>query len=147
MQKGWIPPEHISEEEYKHIKSNKDENIPLAGFVGFGSSFGGKWFGGYARCKTKDRNYTGEAKNSNLKIIENCKDVEFLNLDYRDVFIPDGSIVYCDIPYKGVTQYSVKECGKFNHEEFYKWCLENKDKFQIYISEYKDNAPDGFEIV
>ena len=38
-------------------------------FVGFGCSFAGKWFGGYARSNDK-RNYAKMAKNSlNKKII------------------------------------------------------------------------------
>ena len=28
-----------------------DENPALTGFVGFGCSFGGKWWGGYAKDK------------------------------------------------------------------------------------------------
>lgn len=147
MQIGWIPPEFISEDEYRNIREYKDENKALTGFVGFGCSFAGKWFGGYARCKTYNRNYAQEAKNSNIKIINSCKDVIFYNLDYKDVNIPDGSVVYCDIPYKNKTQYSVKECGKFSHEEFYEWVDNNKDRIDIYISEYKENVPDGFDII
>lgn len=75
------------------------------------------------------------------------KNVQFENKDYKDLEIPDGAIVYCDIPYKGKKQYSIKECGKFNHEEFYGWVERNKHRFEIYISEYKDSVPDGFKIV
>lgn len=58
VQNGWTPPENISEEFYKEIKENKDKYCKsLVGFVGFGCSFGGKWFGGYAR-NNKNDNYT-----------------------------------------------------------------------------------------
>ena len=33
--------------------ANKDEDMALAGFVGFGLSYSGKWFGGYCRSKDK----------------------------------------------------------------------------------------------
>ena len=46
VQGGYELPEHISEEEYKYIKLHKDDDKVLTGFVGFGCSFGGKFFGG-----------------------------------------------------------------------------------------------------
>lgn len=50
VQNGWLPPEELTEEEYKYIKNHKDENKALTGFVGFGCSFGGKWFGAVKRA-------------------------------------------------------------------------------------------------
>lgn len=49
----FTPPDSLSEEEYKYIKTHKDENPALTGFAGFGCSFMGCWWGGYAR------NYAG----------------------------------------------------------------------------------------
>ena len=56
--------------------------------------------------------------------------------DYADVPIPEGSLIYCDIPYRGTI------CGKydgFDHDRFYEWA-EAQDN--IYISEYE--MPDIF---
>ena len=86
-------------------------------------------------------------KNSNLKILKDLKDVVFYNKDYREIELPINSLIYCDIPYKNTTQYDKNEVGIFNHEEFYQWVKENSDKYEIYISEYKENVPIGFEIV
>lgn len=146
LQKGWEMPNTITEEDYKYIKSNKDENFPLTGFVGFGCSYSGKWFGGYCRNNT-NRNYCLNAKNSNLKILNNIQDVIFYNLNYDEVNIPLGSLVYCDPPYKNTTKYSKNEVGEFNHDDFYKWVRNNSNKYDIYISEYKQNIPDDFKIV
>lgn len=44
---GWLPEHKITKDYYIRIRSNKDENKALTGFVGFGMSFGGKWFGGF----------------------------------------------------------------------------------------------------
>ena len=145
LQNGWKMPNEINEEEYLYIRNNKDENPPLAGFVGFGCSFSGKWFGGYAR--SNKRNYCLNAKNSNIKKMSSLQDVVFYNKDYQNVEIPIGSLVYCDIPYKNTTQYCKSEVGEFNHEEFYQWVRNNSDKYDIYISEYKENTPNDFEIV
>ena len=146
LQNGWQMPDNISEEEYKYIKDHKDENPALTGFVGFGLSYSGKWFGGYCRGG-KDRNYCLNAKNSNNKILKNITDVKFYNLNYDEVPIPNGALVYCDIPYKNTTSYCKSEVGEFNHEEFYDWVRRNSNKYDIYISEYKQNVPNDFIIV
>jgi DNA adenine methylase len=89
LQEGWIPPDIITEDEYKYIRDHKDENPALTGFVGFGCSFGGKWFGGMARNKKGD-NYCARANRSLLKDFEGLKDAKFTCLDYKDVEIPMG---------------------------------------------------------
>ena len=146
LQNGWNMPDSISEDEYKYIKEHKDENMALTGFVGFGLSYSGKWFGGYCRDNT-NRNYCKNAKNSNSKLLDKIKDVQFYNLNYDEVNIPNGSLVYCDIPYKNTTPYCKSEVGIFNHDIFYQWVRDNSDKYDIYISEYKQNVPNDFEIV
>ena len=146
LQQGREMPNNISEEQYKYIRDHKDEDMALTGFVGFGLSYSGKWFGGY--CRNKDnRNYCLNAKNSNNKILPYIMDVDFKCCDYKDVDIPVGAMVYCDIPYKGSTQYDKKEVGDFNHDEFYEWVRVNSNKYDIYISEYKKNMPNDFSIV
>ena len=67
VKNGYELPEYISEEQYKYIKDHKDEDPILTGFVGFGCSFGGKWFGGYGRDNKTGRNFALEAKKSLLK--------------------------------------------------------------------------------
>ena len=67
LQSGCDLPEVISEDTYKSIRENKDVNPALTGFVGFGCSFGGKFFGGYARNKT-GTNYAAQSKRSILLI-------------------------------------------------------------------------------
>lgn len=146
LQLGWEMPDCISEDEYSYIKNHKDENIPLTGFVGFGVSYSGKWFGGYCR-NSIGTNYCLLAKNSNNKILDKIRDVYFYNLDYKEVNIPNNALIYCDIPYKNTTQYCKKEVGYFDHDEFYQWVRDNSDKYEIYISEYKENVPNDFEIV
>ena len=146
LQKGWIPPKECSEEQYKIVIKNLDIKPHVSGFIGFGCSFSGKWLGGYGRNNIGS-NYCLTAHNSVLKKINEMGDVIFTNANYDEVDIPQGSIVYCDIPYKDTTQYSSKEVGKFNHDEFYKWVIDNKDKYTFLISEYEHNVPEGFKIV
>lgn len=56
LQNGYSPPRFITEEEYQKVRQNIKEYSPeYVGFVGFGSSFGGKWFGGYGKSKKAKR--------------------------------------------------------------------------------------------
>lgn len=144
LQKGWLPPKSINKNEYDLIRLNK-ELYPayLVGYYGFCCSYNGKFFGGISNMvKTKDgkiRDYVLESFNNIMRQIKNLNNVQFLNKQYYDVEIPLNSIVYCDIPYKNTTKYSV---SNFDYELFYNWCRENKNKYKIYISEYE--MPDDF---
>lgn len=141
LQNGWRPPTRITIEEYEHIRENKDENPALTGFVGFGCSFGGKWFGGLARNK-RGNNYCARAERSLLKDFEGLKNATFTCLDYKDVLIPDNAIVYADPPYKNTTGYSL---GEFDHDEFWEYMRKISKDHIVLISE--QTAPDDFEIV
>lgn len=139
LQNGWMPPSIITKDEYNYVKEHKDENTALTGFVGFGCSFGGKWFGGLANNK-KGVNYCTRAERSLLKDFEGVKDATFLCKDYREVEIPDNSVVYCDPPYVGTTEYTT---GEFNHEEFWEYMRELSQRCIVFISE--QTAPEDFK--
>lgn len=138
LQEGWMPPTSLTREEYKYIKDNKDEQPHLTGFVGFGCSFAGKWFGGYA--KSGDRNYCLNAHNSIIKKMKTMQDVKFECKDYKELIVKDA-LIYCDPPYQGTTQYG-KIVGDFDTKEFWetvrKWSKHNT----VVVSEY--SAPDDF---
>ena len=135
---GWEPPLEVSEELYKLAREGQ---LPphLTAFIGFGCSFSGKWFGGYARNRRGD-NYAAQSANSLKKKIRGFREAELLSVDYRNLQIPDGSIVYCDPPYSGTTGYS--GLGTWNSDDFWesarKWSASNI----VLISEY--SAPGDF---
>lgn len=135
---GYDLPENISVDDYKYIKEHKDEDKVLAGFVGFGCSFGGKWFGGYARNKT-GTNYAAQSKRSLLKDMNTLMDAEFICKDYREVELPQNCVVYADPPYNGTTGYG-KE--KFDSNEFWNYMREISKDHIVFISE--QTAPDDF---
>ena len=143
LQNGWIPPTELSKEEYDYIHKNMEENPYLTGFVGFGCSFSGKWFGGYARNKT-GRNYCSNAHNSIVEKMKNLRTAVFECKDYKELK-PHNAIIYCDPPYQGTTQYSKQIVGEFNTYEFWntmkEWSKDNK----VFISEYQ--APEDFKCV
>ena len=141
LQNGWMPPDAVTKEEYYRVKANMDENPALAGFVGFGCSFGGKWWGGYAKDKRGD-DYCGQAKRGLFKDLPGVQSATFTCLDYHDVKIPDGAVVYCDPPYANTTGYTV---GQFDTNEFWDYMRQLSKRCDVYISE--EFAPDDFECI
>ena len=126
-----------------------DEDYAEIGWYGWMGSFNGRFFsGGYSghdvlQKNGKTRDYIKEQINNTLKSIPKLKNVNFTSDDYFNVDIPEGSIVYCDIPYKDSKQYETSK--NFDYEKFYEWCRKNKSKYQIFISEY--NMPEDFKCI
>ena len=135
---GYNLPESISEQEYKYIREHKDDDPALAGFVGFGCSFGGKWFGGYARSKKEYKNFAEVSKRSLLKDMETLKTAKFICNDYRDVEIPEGAVIYADPPYANTTGYG----EKFNSDEFWNYMRFLSKNHKVFVSEL--TAPSDF---
>lgn len=139
---GWIPPVEVSESEYSDAKKGQKIDAYTA-FVGFGCSFAGKWFGGYARGKDAkgiDRNYADESSRAAIKKAKGLAGAEIIHCGYKDLSIPDGSTVYCDPPYDGTQGYAT---GQFDHKEFWMWADElNSRGCRVFVSEYV--APDGW---
>jgi DNA adenine methylase len=138
LQQGWIPPTAISEQEYNDLK-----NAPasaLRGFVGYGLSFSGKWFGGYAR-NSHLRDYCANARGSLLKILDSIKDCSFVHCDYSfyDSTV-ENCLIYCDPPYAGTTKYRFD----FDHSKFWNWVRETSKRNTVVVSEY--SAPEDIPL-
>ena len=64
------------------------------------------------------------------------------NLSYDEVLIESDSVIYCDPPYKNTNTY----IDDFNHEKFYQWLRDCREKNQqVFISEYQMPS-DFFEV-
>lgn len=143
VQKGWVPPPEISEDLYKELKYSDDVS-PLKGFVGSACSFAGRFFEGYARGGASGRNYAQEGVRALDKIRPLLKgEVYFLATSYEVLDIPEGSVVYCDPPYKGTKPYS--ETPKFDHVAFWEWVRYLSKSNVVLVSEYQ--APPDFKVV
>ena len=139
----------ISEEEYKEAKLLESPSAYKA-FVGFGMSFGGRFFGAYSQ------KYLGEKKEDFCKEMVNSlkrtqplikrKVVSFTNKNYQSLQ-PENKFIYCDPPYKQAKypikyRRDVKYYDVFDTEEFWeimrKWSKNNI----VLISEM--DAPQDF---
>lgn len=134
----WVGPEVVTEEEYKAIKG--EEPSALRGFVGFGCSNSGKFFGGYARDAT-GRNYAANARSSLLKLAPKIQGVDFRLEAYSD-FDRMVDLVYYDPPYDGTTGFTT---GPFCTETFWKWVRELSNHTIVLVSEY--TAPEWVKVL
>ena len=143
LQHGWDPPQTVTKEEYAAAKSLPDTD-PLKAFIGFGCSFGGKWFGGYARGERlksgAPRNYAANGRNSLIKALPHiCRVGDFLAGDYRFLFTgAQDAVIYCDPPYANTTKYST---GAFDHVAFWAWCQDMATNNDVFVSEYTCPVP------
>lgn len=139
LQEGWIPPTTLTKEEYEEAKTLPNYN-PLKAFAGFGVSFSGKWFGGYA--SRPERDYAKNCHNSLMKKIEHIKKVSYFdNLPYDQFWNYDmpHCVLYCDPPYAGTTTYSAAQ--GFDSDAFWAWCLKMAERHFVYVSEYTCPLP------
>lgn len=147
LQMGWEPPKYVNEAQYKELQNTTDESLSasaLRAYVGFGCSFGGKWFGGYARDKTGKRKLDHESYNRIIEHVDDIDDITFLCMDYRLLFpVTNECVIYCDPPYAGTLGYNT---GNFDHISFWNTMRNwSNNGAAVFISEYE--APDDFKIV
>jgi DNA adenine methylase len=146
LQDGWIPPDYVTREKYKHVRMNLEDYLPsFRGWVSICCSYNGKSFGGFAgKITTKintERNYQTEAKKNVLEQAKSLQDIEFRYHSYKN-WAPENCVVYCDPPYQKTTNYST---GGFSHKEFWLWCRKySRPEYNncILVSEYE--APEMF---
>ena len=137
-------PSRVSEKQYYMLKKSKSPNSMKA-VAGFGLSYGGKYFAGYAQnaAGTSGRNFLKEFKRSvaKTKLKIQRKNVVFKKREYWE-YTPHNELVYCDPPYANTEGYST---GGFDHKKFWdtmrKWSKSNC----VFISE--EQAPTDFKAV
>lgn len=131
LRAGWIPPDVVTEETYNAVRGT---GSALESFAGFCCSYGGKWFGGYAR-NSIGHNYALSGRRSLAKKMAMLTNTVFYHRDYRWIDIKCGDTVYCDPPYKGTTGY--KGTGSFCHETFWDWAAwQSKRGVLVFVSEF-----------
>lgn len=143
-------PESVSEAEYNNAKTLVSPNA-LKAFIGFGMSFGGRFFCAYSQ------KYMGNSKADFCKEMRNSlnakrpmiTNVDFSCKDYKD-WKPNNAFIYCDPPYKSnrdLVRYrkGTRKYEKFDTDEFWNVMREWSKTNLVLISELV--APDDFEVV
>jgi len=142
MQNGWQPPGSLSEKEYQHwmkvAKTTKTRD-PMIAFVGYGCSFGGVFFGGYARCE-KGVNKTVAAIHARNQLLSSRRMIQGVELRVRNytkgLWIDEQpDVIYADPPYEGTRK--VGGLGGFDNTAFWKWCQQQAGLGSVVlVSEY-----------
>lgn len=134
-------PDEVSEEYYKSLKKTPPD--PIASWIRFVASFGGKFENGYAREKdSNEKTFVGYGKRNARKQSPKLQNVKLICDSYDNYSHLENCLIYCDPPYSGVTSYKT---GAFDHPKFWEWCRQMSQKNSVFVSEY--NAPDDFKCV
>lgn len=130
---GWEPPTVLSELEYQHARKLPASD-PLHGFAAFCCSFGGKYWGGYAR--ETGRNFALQGRNSLMRKIESTRSTNFICCPYHGLEVQTGDVWYCDPPYAGTTMGYATE--PWESDKFWEWCRATANKgTTVIVSEFK----------
>ena len=150
LRDGWIPPTTITKEQYDELRDA--EPSALRGFVGFGASWGGKWFGGYVD-QPWDKFYgrvtqpymeTAARAVLRTSAVFQAHHTTIAHKSYEFWSPRPNNLVYCDIPYKGTTGY--KGVGAFDQGAFWDWATQwSLTGATIVVSE--SEAPDNWEVL
>jgi len=150
LQNGRTYPRVISREIYCQArneynnKTNIDFDDFMIGWIGWMGSYNGRFFDGGYSGKSSGRNYVDEQIRNTEKQLDKLKGIKFITGDYDKIEYTEGSIIYCDIPYKDTKQYATSK--NFNHHNFWQWVREMVGRgHKVFVSEY--NAPNDFECV
>ena len=135
--RGWLPPSAVSEADYQAARELPDSD-PLKAFTAVACSFGGKWFGGYARDRGV-RDYCAQGRRAVLRDVPQLTEVFYADFLQST---PEAGLgfLYCDPPYGGTTQYS--GAPKFDADRFWAVAAAWSKFCPVFVSEYA--APFGW---
>jgi site-specific DNA-adenine methylase len=144
IQSGIWDFKYVTREEWQAVKASamaKDAKYPdwYYGWVGCGCSFRGRTFATYGGIytdsdKNKEVNPQLQVYRSLCKEVDLVKDIEFTCRKYNEIGKPYHSIIYCDAPYRGTTQYIGAD--NFDFDAYDKWLIEMAKDNLVLISEY-----------
>jgi DNA adenine methylase len=138
IERRWKPPLELTESEYSDLKAANDPCDPMTAFAAAGCSYGGKWWGGYARCARGYDYVVGAARSLERKcdILREYR-VEVVCADFWSLAPRSRDTVYSDPPYADSVGYS--ETDNFDHEAFWARCsLWHRLDIGIRVSEYSE---------
>lgn len=152
---GWEPPGEMTKREWQPIMRQKQslikdrEQMALFAFAATGPTFGSMWCGQWAKdYPGQEGTRYRQSRDAALKDAPGLKGIQFYDGSYDDLLIPDDpSIIYCDPPYRGTTDYAgAKTLIKVDEDlsgnnwkagKFWKWAdmLVEHGHF-VFVSEY-----------
>lgn len=153
--KGWVPPEKMTKSEWSKIMKLKLDDLDWEGkalfaFAATGPTFGSMWAGQWAKdYPGQEGTRYRQARDAALKDAPGLAGIKFSSGSYADLEFPDGSLVYCDPPYIGTTDYAgsktkIKVGDSLSQNvwkagPFWRWAddLVIKRGCTVFVSEYR----------
>jgi len=131
---GWEPPALDCTPEVYQAAKARDDSDPIKALIGFGASFGARYFEGFARGEGRD--YFDNARRAVLrKIGDMGPRTSFECRSFEAASARSDAVIYCDPPYIGTTGY--KTGGpKFDHEVFWAWVRAQSEISPVFVTEY-----------
>jgi DNA adenine methylase len=160
VEDGWLPDLNaVDADLYRQYRTNPDVADPLTAFLGYGCSFGGKWFAGYVGF-SYDVHHLARGKASaavkchplsavkallQARFTLADRAVEFGVRDFLDGSCPEGiDVIYADPPYRGVTGYAGQ--GAFDSDAFWD-VLRAHSAAGVTVFASEIEAPPDFEVI
>lgn len=146
---GWVPPEYVSRETYEQQRHAAPS--ALRGFVGYGASFSGKWFGGYvnmtwdAHWNRYTKPYAQAASRSLVKVAGSFALADIRHCRYYEWDPGPSDVVYCDPPYADTLGYPGSG-ERFDSEKFWGVAAGWVDAGALVIVS-EVTAPSGWDIL
>lgn len=143
IQEGLWEFKYIDRDTWYKIKDDRIKNSVypewLTGWCGIACSFRGRYFEGFAG-KYID-SITGKEINPQLQVYNSLKNevallqgIQFECRSYIELTNLKHTIIYCDAPYRGTTQYNKKE--QFDFDAYDQWLVKLSKDNLVLISEY-----------
>jgi DNA adenine methylase len=135
--RGWRPPTEMSKAEWQAAKNLPDTD-PLKGFAGFGCSFRGLYFSGYAGgyvgpCSNPGALAAAKVLVRDVTLLK-ARGCDFICADFFDCEPEPGYFVYLDPPYRDTSKYD--GTPPINYDLFYAR-VEAWARFgPVFVSEY-----------
>ena len=105
--------------DVQEVRAGRKQDVQQSarrGFLGFGASFGGRWFEGFGRCTDRPVQPYQESARFCQRLVG--MPITFTLADYTST--PDHAVAYCDPPYKGAKPYKGQK-RPFDHDAFWSW--------------------------
>lgn len=144
---GWEPGP-VTFDEWQRLRESTTPSAER-GFAGYGGSFGGRWFQGFARgghmADGTPRNHQAESARAAIRDRDKmlAGQVTVTHADYSECSPAPGerAAIYCDPPY-ATSADSKLYAAPFDGAEFWRWAAERSREHDVFVSEYE--APDGW---
>jgi len=143
-----LEPFELDAESYQRWKTAP--NSAEKALVGYGASFGGKWFRGMAESATKTPTdyLVGTIKTVNKQAQYLRGYAQFECRNYLSLPPTEDAVYYLDKPYTATERHygeSQTSHDRFDHRLFWDWARDRAKRNQVFVSEYE--APWGHVVM